>query len=232
MVSVRRVQGPYCIDRYEASLEMIDDAGKRSMWPGNHAVDGRERQMVAVSVEGRKPQGYISGRQAAMACARAGKRLCEVDEWVRACRGPEMSIYPYGNERRKGICNDRFKVLDHHPVVRLFKRHAPAGSDPKAMWHPRWMGDPRLHELSHTVTPSGAMPGCTNAYGVYDMVGNLHEWVADPDGTFMGGFFMDTRLNGFGCEYRTVAHPFGYHDYSTGFRCCADPVSADAAAVR
>ena len=60
------------------------------------------------------------------------------------------------------------------------------------------------------------------------MVGNLHEWVADPKGTFMGGFFMDTFQNGEGCEYRTTAHGFDYHDYSTGFRCCAEPVAASA----
>jgi hypothetical protein len=34
--------------------------------------------------------------------------------------------------------------------------------------------------------------------------------------------FMDTRLNGEGCDYRTTAHDFGHHDYSIGFRCCAD----------
>ena len=85
------------------------------------------------------------------------------------------------------------------------------------------MNDPRLHELDHSVAPTGAFPSCTNEYGVYDMVGNLHEWVNDPEGTFFGGFFMDTYQNGEGCEYRTIFHPFDYHDYSTGFRCCADP---------
>ena len=72
------------------------------------------------------------------------------------------------------------------------------------------------------MAPSGAFAGCTNEYGAYDMVGNLHEWVADPDGTFFGGFFLDTYQNGEGCEYRTIFHPFDYHDYSTGFRCCRD----------
>ena len=34
--------------------------------------------------------------------------------------------------------------------------------------------------------------------------------------------FKDTKLTGEGCDYRTTAHDFGYHDYSTGFRCCSD----------
>jgi len=84
------------------------------------------------------------------------------------------------------------------------------------------MNDPRLYDLPQSVEPAGARSGCHNEYGVYDQVGNLHEWVADPEGTFVGGFFMDTLQNGEGCGYRTRAHDFEYHDYSTGFRCCRD----------
>jgi formylglycine-generating enzyme len=221
MALITRFQGAYCVDRWEASLER-GETGKSVPWPGNRPVDGVEAELFAVSVLGRKPQGYISGAQAAAACAHAGKRLCEMDEWVRACKGPRITRYPYGDERRPNLCNDRFKVLDHHPVVSLWMKDAPAGADPKLMWHPGFMNDPRLHEFPHSVRPSGAFPACTNEYGVFDMVGNLHEWVADPDGTFVGGFFMDTFQNGQGCEYRTVAHEYEYHDYSTGFRCCAD----------
>jgi hypothetical protein len=55
-------------------------------------------------------------------------------------------------------------------------------------------------------------------------VGNLHEWTADPAGTFRGGFYVDTKLNGPGCLYATTAHDSSHWDYSTGFRCCADPL--------
>lgn len=223
MVLLKRAQGHYCIDQYEASLVTKAANGRLVPYPGNQRVDGKEAVIVAVSRKGVKPQGYISGEQATLACEHAGKRLCEVDEWVRACRGPDFTRYPYGNQRRPSLCNDRFAKLDFHPVVRLFKANAPPGTDPNAMWHPSWMNDPRLHEMSHSISETGAFEQCTNAYGTFDMVGNLHEWVADPDGIFLGGFFMDTFQNGEGCEYRTTAHPFDYHDYSTGFRCCADP---------
>jgi len=223
MALLERAQGPYCIDRYEASLALEKASGKRTSWPGNRKVDGMQDQLFAVSVLGVKPQGYVSGEQAARACDNAGKRLCEIDEWVRACRGPALTRYPYGNERRPNLCNDRYDKLDHHPVVRLFKAHAAPGTDPRRMWHPSWMNDPRLHEMSRSVSETGAFPSCTNDYGTYDMVGNLHEWIADENGIFLGGFFMDTFQNGEGCEYRTRAHPIDYHDYSTGFRCCADP---------
>jgi hypothetical protein len=212
-----------CVDRYEACLERVKPDGSHEKWPGNQRIDGLEAEMVAVSRAGEKPQGYISGAQAQAACTNAGKRLCERDEWLAACRGPEKTTYPYGNERRAKVCNDRFKVLDHHPVVTLFKEYGPADADPRAMWMPRWMNDPRLHELPYTVAKTGEFAECTNDYGTYDMVGNLHEWIDDPEGTFLGGFFMDTFQNGEGCSYRTRGHEFEYKDYSTGFRCCADP---------
>lgn len=218
MALVRRAKGPYCIDRWEASL-VTREGGP---WPGNRNIDGRESSVRAVSRPGVAPQGYISGEQAQSVCRASGKRLCEVDEWVVACRGPNRTLYPYGDERKPNVCNDRFRVLDRHPIPRLFRKHAPPGTDPKEMWHPRWMDDSRIHEMSHTIVPTGSKKGCTNDYGTFDMVGNLHEWVADPDGTFFGGFFMDTFQNGHGCGYRTIGHPFDYHDYSTGFRCCAD----------
>ncbi len=222
MVLLSTDEGEYCIDRYEASLER-GRGNRREAWPGNRAIDDMEDEFEAVSKAGVKPQGYISGEQASQVCRNAGKRLCGMDEWLHACRGPERTRYPYGNDRRPNLCNDRFKTLDRHPVVRLFYENAPKGTDPALMWTPSWMNDPRLHELSDSVAPSGSFAACTNDYGVYDMVGNLHEWVADPSGTFVGGFFMDTYQNGEGCEYRTEAHAFHYHDYSTGFRCCADP---------
>ena len=52
-----------------------------------------------------------------------------------------------------------------------------------------------------------------------DIVGKLHEWTADPKGHFRGGYYVDTWMNGHGC------------DDSTGFRCCAD-VGAPAPAPR
>ena len=62
---------------------------------------------------------------------------------------------------------------------------------------------------------------CVSEDGAFDMMGNLHEWTADREGTFRGGYYMDTAINGNGCNYVTLAHDPSYHDYSIGFRCCA-----------
>jgi formylglycine-generating enzyme required for sulfatase activity len=228
MVLVPRPKAPFCIDRYEASIERRSADRPAKLWPGNQPVDDVVGDIAATVVPGRKPQGYISGEQATLACARAGKRLCTEPEWVLACRGAAGTRYPYGNRRTAGLCNDRFTGLAEHPVPRLFRRVAPPGSPKQLMWTLPWVNDPRLHELSHTVSATGAFPKCVSDFGVYDMVGNLHEWVADPSGVFRGGYFMDTRQKGEGCAYRTTAHAFNHHDYSTGFRCCAAPIASHA----
>lgn len=85
------------------------------------------------------------------------------------------------------------------------------------------MNDPRLNQLHGSLARTGRFSRCRNSWRLYDMVGNLHEWIADPKGTFLGGYYLDTKINGEGCDYKTVAHNADYHDYSTGFRCCADP---------
>jgi hypothetical protein len=88
------------------------------------------------------------------------------------------------------------------------------------------LNDPALGQVEGALARTGEHDACVNAFGVFDMVGNLHEWVATdasiPHGTFAGGYYLDTTLNGDGCNYRTTAHAHEYHDYSTGFRCCAD----------
>ena len=165
--------------------------------------------MRAVSVAGSVPQAYVSGMQAASACAAAGKRLCTDAEWLRACRGAANTTYPYGGTRQPGVCNDARAV---NPVVEYF-----GSSDPSVIA----MGThPCIDQLPSSLDPTGGNAGCVTAEGAFDMMGNLHEWTADPAGTFRGGSYVDTMLNGEGCLYATTAHDTLFWDYSTGFRCC------------
>jgi hypothetical protein len=196
----------FCIDRYEASL-VLGDGRPWSPFrnPGGTPVR-------AVSVQWAVPQGYASGEQAALACRSAGKRLCRDDEWLRACQGPERRTFPYGDERQPGLCNDHRGV---HPAVEYF------GTGEGTVFSR--IDNPCLNQLPESLEPTGARSECVTAEGVFDMVGNLHEWTADPAGTFRGGYYMDTEKNGPGCLYATTAHDVAHWDYSTGFRCCADP---------
>jgi hypothetical protein len=88
----------------------------------------------------------------------------------------------------------------------------------------RTMNDPLANQMKNTVEATGSHESCSNAYDVHDMVGNVHEWT--DDASFRGGYYLDTKLNGEGCDYRTTAHAPAYYDNSTGFRCCADEGSA------
>jgi len=203
----------YCVDRYEASLLEMRPDGKEVAFSPFQPADGHH--VRAVSEPGVFPQGYISEVQAKAACALSGKRLCTAGEWKQACMGPRNQVWGYGAERVAGRCNDHGRS----PVVAMYGRE---DLSIHSKWNWERMNQPTLNQLSGTLAKTGSHEECTNDWGVYDMVGNLHEWVADPHGTFQGGYYQDTTINGDGCTYVTRAHAAWYHDYSTGFRCCAD----------
>jgi hypothetical protein len=218
LVAVATTSRTVCIDRYEAGVERKRPDGTFEPWPFDRVVDGLT--VRAVVAPGRKPQAYISGTQAQAACKLAGKRLCTQDEWLAACQGPSRFTYPYGNTYQKGACNEGRAT---NPVNDCF---GPGGS----VFTGKNMNDPCCVNKPNTVAPGGSFSKCVSAYGVYDLHGNLHEWIdattSSGNGVFRGGFFVDAKINGAGCLYRTVAHAKTYHDYSTGFRCCADPAPA------
>ncbi len=240
MVNIR---GQYCIDRFEASL--VDTEGKRRVSPyyhpnvvhtkANHqrwlemrftmgepeyqnipvpfppAFQLRENFQVEARSEPRvTPQGYLSGVMAEKACVNAGKRLCTEEEWVTACRGEADRQFPYGDTYEAGKCNVH---NGKHPAVIL---HGNA-----SLGHL----DPRLNYFKHEGTPllhlTGSSPECASRWGedaVYDMVGNVDEWIDDEDGVFLGGFYARNTKEG--CLSKITAHPRPYFDYSLGVRCC------------
>jgi hypothetical protein len=208
-----RVDG-YCIDRYEAYVVELDEAGNELPHSPYTPVDGRKvRAKVA---EGVVPQGYISQVQAQSACQNAGKRLCTAPEFSLACRGPNHSAsYPYGGTHRQpGKCNEG----KGSAVTAVFGQGAP--------FDKQLMNDARLNRWPGGLAKTGAYSASVSPFGVFDLVGNLHEWGAEvaPNGhgAFRGGFYGDAEINGPGCNYVTTAHAAAYHDYSTGFRCCRD----------
>jgi formylglycine-generating enzyme len=234
MVSVR---GQFCIDRYEVSVVDAHDRALSPYYPPGHdellhiygvfrrvapknggpplpqppdfalseAFEPRARSLLQVV-----PNGYMSGVMARRVCENAGKRLCAPAEWVTACKGQNASKFPYGNGYVDGACN---VFRESHPAVLLYgdasKNHL----------------DPRLNLTSDAAGPllrkTGATARCRSDWGVdaiYDMVGNLDEWVDEPSGAFQGGFF--SRSTREGCDARITVHPPAYSDYSLGVRCC------------
>jgi hypothetical protein len=237
------VAGAFCIDRHESSL--LDTERGRRVSPYYHpsvthtrsayrtwqkerfnmgspehqnlplpeppAFQLREAFDVrSVSQPGAVPNGYLNQLVAKRACLNAGKRLCSEMEWVRACRGERDSDFPYGHIYVQDKCN-------------VFNGAHPAGilHDDFSRGHL----DPRLNHFAHEGAPllhsTGSNPECKSQWdddAIYDMVGNLDEWIDDEDGVFVGGFY--SRGTRDGCAARIGSHPPAYFDYSLGVRCC------------
>jgi len=238
-----RVKG-FCIDRWEAS--MVDAATGRPHSPYYppiprvlariRAVWQVERRNLgdvgavemplpdlpawqeqgsfrakAVSRPDVVPQGYLTFHSARRACEAAGKRLCTEEEWVTACRGERDLKFPYGGNYVAGRCNV-FRAM--HPAAVLHGSASVGLTDPRLNLVVEEARDPLLRL-------TGATPGCVSRWGedsLYDMVGNLDEWVDDPKGVFVGGFYA--RMTTKGCEAKISSHAPAYYDYSTGTRCC------------
>jgi hypothetical protein len=204
--------GETCVDRWEASLvEMLPD-GTEIPWTPYAPPNGH--RVRAISRAGVVPQAHMSFVESRAACFASGKRLCKADEWVRACKGPTQSKFPYGDDYVAGACVDYGRTA---PNYTLYSRE-------KAISY-QGMNDPRLNQLPNTVAETGSANACTNEFGAFDMVGNLHEWADDAH--FHGGYYLDVQKNGDGCEYVTKVHGPEYYDYSIGFRCCADVGTVD-----
>ena len=230
--------GRYCIDRWEAHLAVRNALGETVPLPF-FARPPEDGAYEARTAEGAFPQGYISRVEATRACKNAGKRLCSMREWQRACAGKLGTDYPYG----KRLVADRCNMGKAHLLSIRF------GADARR-WTYEAFNDPTLDREPGFLAAAGAYDQCTSDAGTFDMVGNLHEWVSDTvdeelieklaaepverktqswrpgNGVFMGGFFSTHEQLGPGCKYVTYAHEPSYHDYSTGFRCCADAPSA------
>ncbi|MEZ4447105.1 MAG: hypothetical protein R3B72_48950 [Polyangiaceae bacterium] len=166
----------------------------------------------AVSRKGVTPNGHTSGAQAEVACREAGKRLCSAREWRVACGGEQGWAFPYGERYEQGACN---VFREGHPAAEL---HDDAS---------RGHTDPRLNRVAIKGRPllrkTGETARCASHWeddAIYDMVGNLDEWLDDPNGAFAGGFYSRSAKSG--CDWRATGHPYHYADYSTGVRCCAD----------
>lgn len=163
------------------------------------------------NVAGATPKAFVTFDEAQAWCAAAGKRLCTGDEWERACRGPQGRLHPYGDVRDPTACNTPIEGTGPLPG-----RAAP-------------------------VSVAGAFPRCVTPEGVFDLGGNLSEWVDEPWAgvpepfaprakvdpetwrTLRGGTMWSQTFYGQDC---TSAHG---HPRSTlrstddGFRCCLTP---------
>lgn len=193
------IENLFCIDIYEAS--------RPDATAGNAGV----ASTVANSRPGVKPWQVLTNQQAQAACEAAGKSLCSDAEWYQACAGPALTTYAYGEAYSATTCNGIDKYC-----------YCGAGetcADTEPCPYPGCWGTcgADLH-----LDPTGSNSGCFNAYGVYDMNGNVWEHVLDGDAKRVRG-------GAYNCKDSKTLHrcdyiPAVWTPSALGFRCCAPGV--------
>lgn len=168
----------------------------------------------APNIKGETPLRMQTSKDGDAWCAERGKRLCTEDEWVRACEGPKGKPFPYGAKHDASRCNEQGKFIN-----------------PSWKTLGGWPSEAARAEVARLdqSEPSGAREGCRSDEGVFDLTGNVGEWVLRTKenetnyshvvkGCFWGRCFRPPHTPS--CEYVNYAHPAGYRSYELGFRCC------------
>lgn len=148
------------------------------------------------------PATRMSWFAARDACDKAGKRLCTEREWVSVCQGmAAVDDDGDGQFADDMIEGNTYPYGDYHERNRC--------------WDAR---NPRTERPVYT----GELPGCASEGGVYDMTGNIEEWVgATPETAVLLGGAYDTSKDHARCYRRNDTYGPGYANRRTGFRCCA-----------
>ncbi|MFW5741243.1 MAG: formylglycine-generating enzyme family protein [Myxococcota bacterium] len=157
---------------------------------------------------GARPIVMVDFFEAQRWCEKRGKRLCSEQEFEAACEGPGLEPYFYGWEVDVSICNSNkpWKPFDDRKLLS-------GGEEARKEAERLWQG-----------TPSGGMRRCRTRDGIYDLLGNVEEWVTSRPGrrwpgALMGGFWAKPWT---GCRGTNDAHEPKFAFYEVGFRCCKD----------
>jgi formylglycine-generating enzyme required for sulfatase activity len=166
--------------------------------------------------KGAHPVWMLTWSEAQATCESKKKRLCWASEWTAACEGPEHLPFPYGWERSSAKCNMDNMFINPIKGPYDFRFYSKDDS----------VRGPELARLDQSM-PSGAMPECTNGFGVFDMTGNLDEWVVSDRpprdkskwAGLKGGAWGHVRNQ---CRPMSTSHEPEFYYYFVSFRCCRD----------
>jgi protein-disulfide isomerase/peroxiredoxin/uncharacterized membrane protein len=163
------------------------------------SLDGKK----AVSKPGVEAARGLSWYDAKAACDAAGKRLCTEDEWLAACTGT------------KPVDADGTGIFSDDPIT---GRKYGYGDDRRS----GNCADSRNPDNPGAVV-TGNHPKCGTPDGVYDLVGNVKEWVGLTPGSagVKGGSYSSGESARCGYFRDDIAPET--KDAATGFRCCSGP---------
>lgn len=162
---------------------------------------------------GAVPRNLTSWQDAKETCEGIGKRLCTEVEFTFACEGESMRPHVTGFQRDATKCSfDR----PYRQRTFAFTKHDACIADPKCK--------AALEALDQRV-PAGSMTDCVSEDGVFDLNGNVNEWITLPNKGFSkrsglkGGWWGPVRDR---CRPTTTFHGESDYGYEVGFRCCRD----------
>ncbi|MEK6625112.1 MAG: SUMF1/EgtB/PvdO family nonheme iron enzyme [Bdellovibrionota bacterium] len=174
----------------------------------------------APNQEGIKPFVAQTATDGEEWCRSKSKRLCKENEWLWACEGVEKRKYPYGPNYLPGGCNDQ--KIWRSPNWSLIQQYPGQAGTREVV---------RLDQAEH----AGAFFECTTPEGVYDLGGNVSEWVERTEphtsqfkhvmmGCYWSGCYAGHRGKEFSiCRGANAGHPGirgEFRTYEAGFRCC------------
>jgi serine/threonine-protein kinase len=230
---------PYCLDAYEATTadyRKCSDTGdckrasKTNAWDGiaDHEHDAYDPLCNIRDPEGKAthPINCVDWEMANDFCRARGARLPTEAEWEFAARGPDGRKFPWGDEEP----SEKLINACGSECVKWGKDH---GLKLVAMY--------KADDGWPASAPVGSFPEGRSRYGIYDIVGNVWEWVSDWHGAYTpsagesppldpegppAGKMKVVRGGGFGNFDSTCVRPsFRFHSsplqrsYATGFRC-------------
>jgi formylglycine-generating enzyme required for sulfatase activity len=212
------VEGDYCPYVFQYCRRWIDPVQQMQcaeFAPSGPCLMPTEHRRFCIdryewpNVRGTKPVFMASWNDAKAACEGVKKRLCTDSEWTVACEGRDHLPYPYGYTRDARACNIDKPHPDPNPQL-LYSLDAAAR-------------DAELARLDQREA-SGARAACVSPFGVYDMAGNVDEWVVNEtqkgwpfQSGLKGGYWGPVRDR---CRPMTTGHDESFRYYEIGFRCC------------
>jgi formylglycine-generating enzyme required for sulfatase activity len=161
------------------------------------------------------PDFAMTAFEAEKLCESIKKRLCTHTEWLNACLGKDSLRYGYGNFWQKDACNDNTNT-----------KYIPVNWGKMNEGRDAWKS---YAKTLYKGKPSGSMEQCFVSEAndrVYDMIGNVREWVRDPAGyggyAFESSFWHGTMQGPQGCGFVVRSHAPEFASYEVGTRCCKE----------
>jgi iron(II)-dependent oxidoreductase len=225
--------------RISSTLTYSDPGLMTGFYIGKHEVSNRLYGIFLKDTDRQEPHFWkdprfdnpehpvvgVSFDDASAYCAWAGKRLPTEAEWEKAARGDESWTLPWGGVPEIYYPNSTDRA-NFNPVLRVGQDYFT--TDFKADGY-------------HYTAPVTAFPNGVSPYGVYQMAGNVSEWVSesysvgvlDPSrqpspqapGEWVlqkGGSWINL-LNRLLITDRRWSEKIASHDFTAGFRCVQEP---------